>query len=189
MDTQTQTKKTLNPFHRWIVLKTSEETQKIITFCKQKGWDTAYLGKAPLPHLPARKGDWLIVPAHLDTSALPERAMARIRSIYTAGFRPQGFVLVHEAPKLLPANITERPDQTPASVIAPEVILKIRSTLKIFGGALGTIALATGAVALAILALSILLPVFLITVAVVIDPILVVVTKDNNWIEIDRWWN
>ena len=61
---------------------------------------------------------------------------------------------------------------------------------KISGAALGAGILSGSIVALAGLAILggiLLAPIGLLGAAVILDPILVVVTTDNYWIEIDRW--
>ena len=41
------------------------------------------------------------LPAQLDSTHIPARALERVQAIYAVGLRPQGFVVVHEAPPLL----------------------------------------------------------------------------------------
>jgi len=96
--------------------------------------------------------------------------MRRIHTLFSQGLRPQGFVVVHEAPMQLTASkpVTEEkpPEEWKGIGIAVSVIAKILGVI-LLGG--------------------MFLPIGLIAGAVMIDPILVVVTEDGYWIEIDRW--
>jgi hypothetical protein len=138
-------------------------------------------------------GDWLIVPVEQDSSPVPDRALRRVQDIFAAGIRPKGFVLVHEAPKLLSAPPAEQSQGLRMSAL-PDWL---RSGLKVTGTGLGVAGLALvaipGLVVLAVAALSlaamVMAPALLVVGAVVVDPILVAVTEDGYWVEIDRWWN
>jgi hypothetical protein len=75
----------------------------------------------------------------------------------------------------------------PIISIPPERVESIRTGLKAACGILGTAALATGTIVLGVLAIAALIPVALIAGVVLLDPILIAVTEENTWIEIDRW--
>ncbi|MGA7193992.1 MAG: hypothetical protein WBW94_10195 [Anaerolineales bacterium] len=153
------------------------ETQQLVTLGRRHRWPFQVLGKAPMLQEPVRLGDWLLVPAQEDSSAIPARSLKRIQAIFGAGLRPQGFVLVHEAPKLLkaPAKTKEKPIAQP-TMSTPAVLPD--STFDI------AIALGSG---IAVLASMIFPMLFLVAAAALADPILVAVTEDGYWIEIDRW--
>jgi hypothetical protein len=155
------------------------ETGALVSLAEQRRWPFQVLGQAPMPEAPVRLGDWLLVPAQYDTSPIPERAMDRIQAIFTAGIRPQGFVLVHEAPKLLQAPVEPkvRPQVQPAP--AP-VTPRSPDRGGDFAGALEAGLTALGS-------LLFFLP-YLFVAAVVVDPILCVVSQEGYWIEVDRWW-
>jgi hypothetical protein len=161
--------------------------QDLVTFGRSQGWDFPVLGYAPLPAQHVHVNGWLIVPAHLDSSPLPARAQQRMDAIFVAGIRPTGWLLVHEAPKLLPANVEEVEAPTPNTILSPKARQQTRSALKAVGTVLGGLAVATGTVALAVAAVVAFLPVILIAGLILIDPILVAVTEDGFWVEIDRW--
>ena len=144
-----------------------------------------------MPENPVRLGDWLLVPAQSDSTAIPVRSLARVHAIFLAGIRPQGFVLVHEAPKLLKA-----PQGTGSRGQGPTVETWLgRSTIKWISAVGGALVLAVAAVAglvmvaaaLIALASVLIVPAVLMAVALGVDPILVAVTDDDHWIEIDRW--
>jgi hypothetical protein len=153
----------------------SPETRQLVTLGRRHHWPFQVLGKAPMVQEPVRLGEWLLVPAQDDSSKLPDRALVRIQAIFAAGLRPQGFVLVHEAPKLLKAPVTpkEQPKVVPVTTASPQ------STSDLASG------LVTGFVALASMIFPML---FMVAAAVLADPILVAVTEDGYWIEIDRWY-
>ena len=160
------------------------QTSQWLSLGEQMGWSFRVLGKAPLPTTPIRVGQWLLVPAHLDSTPIPIRSYKRIQSIYAHGFRPEGFVVVHEAPMQLPP-----PKQNNISTQEPQI--KTRSYLKTMGmAALGIGAIAGATIvftSILILGSLILLPATIAAGVILIDPILIAVTEDDHWIEIDRW--
>lgn len=146
---------------------------------KKMGWPFQVLGKAPMLAEPIRIHDWLLVPAHQDSSPIPPRAYQRIQTIFTSGLRPQGFVLVHEAPKQIGAPKVEEKKKPDTNLLG-----KVGVAALGFGVLSGSLVAAIG---ILILGGLLLMPLGLLAAAVLIDPILVVVTKDGYWIEIDRW--
>ena len=155
------------------------QTKQLLTLGEDNHWPIQILGQAPMLEEPLRVREWVLMPALMDSTSLPDHAMERIHAVYKAGIRPQGFVIVHEAPLEIEAPL-------------PEVKRKTNSDLlkKIGGAALGAGLLSGSIVALvgiAILGGVLLAPIGLLGAAVVLDPILVVVTTDNYWVEIDRW--
>jgi hypothetical protein len=155
---------------------THPETARLISFGVSRGWTLVILGQAPMLQEPIRLKEWLLVPAHEDTSQIPPRALNRVRALYAVGIRPRGFVIVHEAPMALPAGET-------AQKINPLPIGNIE-----FEDAAANIGKAIGALAaFAVAATGIALMSGLAVGAVMLDPILIAVTQDNYWIEIDRW--
>ena len=144
--------------------KLSTPSIQLLNFGRKQGWKFNYLGKASLPDRPVHLEEWLIVPAHLDSSLVPDRAWERIQTIYASGYQPAGWLVIHEAPKLL---------------AAPKSIQPKRKKLWKYMAALGGVAAVGGLAAYIIPILG---------VAAVVDPILVLVTPEMDWIEIDRWF-
>ena len=142
----------------------STAARQVLTIGRQQGWMFNYLGKAPMPEQPLHIKDWLIIPALQDNSEIPPRAMERIQAVYASGYQPAGWVVIHEAPKLLEA---------------PKSIELKKPNLGKILAVLGGVA-AFGGLAAAIIPL--------LGVAAVVDPILVLVTPEMDWIEIDRWY-
>ena len=155
------------------------QTKQLLTLGKENRWPMQVLGKAPMLKQPIRVQDWLLVPSTMDSTSLPNQAIQRIKALYEAGIRPQGFVMVHEAPLQLKAPIPQE---------KPKVDQQL---LKKIGGAAIGLAVVTGsmvaAIGVAIIGGLLILPAGLLAAAVIIDPILVAVMPDDSWVEIDRW--
>ena len=170
-----------------IVAKTvtlTPQTNQWLSLGEQMSWSFRVLGEAPMPTLPIRTSHWLIVPAHLDNTPIPTRAYRKIQSIYAYGLRPKGFVVVHEAPMQLPL-----PEPQKTTIQEPRI--RTGSYLKMMGiAALGIGAIAGATIvftSILILGSLILLPATIAAGVILIDPILIAVTEDDRWIEIDRW--
>jgi len=184
MFTNTQTNLVMGDQSRSLKPASSPKVQEMMTLSKQHNWDFAVLGQASMPQQPVRLGDWLIIPAEQDGSEIPERALARVGAIFAAGIRPKGFVLVHEAPMLLPAPKEEQAESfQPVWMLNPATTQKAIGTLNF-----GVTALANVLAGAATLVATVILPAIFLTGAALIDPILIAVTEDDTWVEIDRWW-
>jgi hypothetical protein len=146
---------------------TCNQVQAFLALGDFMGWRPQVIGQAPMLAEPIRMQEWLLVPAQQDNTELPPRTLRRIKLIYKQGLHPQGFVVVHEAPMQLTA---------PAPVITEKTPVEWEQV----GQFAGSIAKGLGMLLLG----SLLLPLGLL---VMLDPILIVVTQDNYWIEIDRW--
>lgn len=152
--------------------------QQFINLARSNVWDISILGKAPMPTEPKRLHDWLIVPADQDTTPIPPQAMNRMRAIKKSGIKIKGFVIVHEAPMLLPApKIEEKPfletiDWGEVRRTMGEGLIEI---VKVTGTILG--GLAKGVLGTIFIGLALL------------DPICIVVLEDDTWIELYRWLN
>jgi|LSQX01.3.fsa_nt_gb hypothetical protein len=128
---------------------------QLLALGKANGWHFQKLGKAPIPVDPIHLDGWVLIPAEQDTHPIPNRTKLRINKVFASGIRPQAWVLIHEAPALLPA-----PNQRKASGVLAQVF-----GLFALGSVLST----------------------LVMTAAVVDPILVAITPEGEWIEIDRW--
>ena len=158
-----------------LILKTPGEcisqsqAQQFLALGDLMGWHPQLIGKAPMLEKPVRLQDWMLVPAQDDTTEIPQRTLKRIQTIYSQGLRPQGFVVVHEAPMQLAAP---KPEPVPKPEIQ-RTPFDLSKGVEIFVRVLGTLLMGTA-----------LLPLGLL---MVLDPIMVAVTEDGYWIEIDRW--
>ena len=152
--------------------------QQMLSLGRHNGWGFHILGYADLPEKPVRLEKWLIVPAHEDSSPIPVRTLERIQTIFAAGLRPQGFVVVHEAPMSLSApQRVQQSFEWPAPA-APQPGAPTRLS-SLTGLAEGLAAM------LGVITTTIFPMLFLGLLA--LDPIVVAVMDDGCWIEIDRW--
>jgi hypothetical protein len=169
----------------------SPAAKQLLSIGEDHYWNFRVLGKAPMLHEHVRVGDWMLVPAQEDTSPIPGRAMERIQTIFAAGIRPQGFVLVHEAPMLLTASTMKKEkQQANMNSAAPNLLMTENIDAMIKTIVPVAEAVCKLAVSLLTAGATVALPAaaFMFS-ALLLDPILVAVTEDGYWIEIDRWWN
>jgi hypothetical protein len=151
----------------------------LLIVARENHWAVQVFGKAPMVHQPIRVKKWLLVPATMDSTALPDKTMQRLHIICDEGIRPQGFVMVHEAPMQLKGpSAPQKPEPD------KEVLRKIGGAALGLGILSGSLVVAAGVVILSGL---LILPAGLLAAAALIDPILVAVMPDNTWVEIDRW--
>ena len=156
----------------------SPETQQVIALGEREGWHSAFLGRAQLPSEPVHLENWLIVPAAQDSSELPLRTYRRVQTLFANGIRPQGFVVVHETPRLL--GRSSREPEPAARRTAPrfqgnsETGSSVTQTLlsAVTKAVVGSLPFLFGTIALGM---------------AMIDPIVAAVMEDGSWIEIDRW--
>jgi len=156
----------------------SADTRQVLALGEQRRWPFRVLGTAPLPEEPVQLGGWLLVPAQQDSTPLPARTMTRIQAIFAAGIQPMGFVVVHEAPKLLKAPLESlEPRVSQAPTVTGTTLLpgSTSDALAAVGTAMSTMA-------------SIILPMFAFVAAAMLDPLIcAVLAPDSAWVEVDRW--
>ena len=136
------------------------QTQVLFRLAKEHHWKFKTLGNAPVPQEALRVENWLIIPAIEDKSFIPPHAFEKIEAVYKAGIQPQAWVVVHEAPMVLPETTATKKNQKRPFVLPYLIAL----------GGLGIWLAST-----------------VITTVAIVDPILIAITPDNDWIEIDRW--
>ena len=148
------------------------------TLGEREGWHFSLLGQAQLPEESVHLENWLIVPAGQDSSEIPLRTYQRIQTLFANGIRPQGFVVVHEAPKLLGQPKKEpdplsRQKASPFQQNADPVLSTAQALLSaVTKAVVGSLPFLFGTIAMGI---------------AMLDPIVVAVMADGSWIEIDRW--
>ena len=154
------------------------ETRQVITLGEEKGWSFNLLGRARLPEQPVQLDQWIIVPASQDSSEIPVRTYRRIQALFANGIRPQGFVVVHEAPRLLSAPPVVKPpayrEPFPPEIEKPK------------GAAIAT-GLVASLLSSALLGTSLTIFGALFLGLAMLDPVVVAVMEDGCWVEIDRW--
>ena len=153
------------------------QTRQILSLGRRNGWGFTVLGKADLPDRPIHLEKWLIVPAVHDSSEISPRTYEKIRAIYAEGIKPQGFVIVHEAPRYLAApkstskhnpapSYSPKKQATQPGIQVTDVLTSVMTVMA------STMMFALGALVMGV---------------ALIDPILVAVMEDGSWVEIDRW--
>ena len=149
------------------------------------------IGSACMLERPVFVDGWWLVPMGEDSSAIPRRACRRVEAIYAAGLRPKGFILAHEAPPVL-GDVSEAGEKTQATHPGLEQLTRgVRGQLS---GALskeslvGTVAPLVLKGLLGVLGAAATVIGFCGVLAVVaLDPVLIAVTEDGHWVEVDRW--
>lgn len=148
---------------------------QILDLGEKHGFDFRFIGVAPAPEEPVFVPGWWIVPAAQDQSEIPERSLQRVKLLLQAGILPQSFVIVHEVPQVV--DVPQLPQMIPPKIksgwITGESITG-HTTLPILAGVLAGIS-------------AVLVPLLFIGSLALIDPILIAITQEQEWIEIDRW--
>ncbi len=188
--------------------------ENLIAFFDRQGWKYKVLGRAEMPQSIAYVGNWVIVPSDADVSKIPDNAMDKVTAILAEGYRPKGFLLAHE---ITPNKARQRPKtafsipqsnwfeekakaRKTVSFPVPDWSKLTRYVSPVVSvlGELTKIAVICAGVALGVLALISIIKALLVVGGVILglvvlaagaglDPVLVVVSDDNYWIEIDRW--
>jgi len=193
-DTLLRASTRIAPIRRAVLTKVSPEASAIMEVGDAHSWPFRVLGRAPLALVdrPVYTGDWWVMKASDDTSALPAHAMERVQAIFHAGARPKDFVIAHEVPKLL---------KDPSTGTAPVLPWWRTELRKLMARPLLAMAVGGAIVVVAPLILGLLIKLLLgaalvlgatfgilgLGAVAVADPVLVAVTQDDVWIEIDRW--
>lgn len=160
----------------------SAEGSGLLALGQERHWKFRLLGKRPPLTRPTFRQQWWLVPVEEESGAIPPRALKRVRAIYQAGLRPQAFVIAHEAPPLLqsPQKRREGSNRQVSTPSSGEVLTPI---VAICGALLRGLGLL---LAMAVPALGALLGMALMA-AIAVDPRLIAITSEGEWIEIDRW--
>ena len=161
----------------------STQSAQMLSLGRRNGWGFQHLGYAELPERPVRLQDWLLVPANQDSTPVPPRTLERIKAIYLAGFRPKGFVVVHEAPKTFRAP---RPEQSTKRMLSAPATSQSVSNPGSPSSVSNPEAVADSLGSFFSLLATMLFPMLFIGL-LALDPIVVAVMDDGSWIEIDRW--
>jgi hypothetical protein len=139
------------------------------------------LGRSDAPIVPCRVGDWWMEPLNLFTKLSP-RASQRLDAVLALGITPRAVVLFHEIVPIDPPLPAANPFSTHASRWAAAVGAALLQAARVLGpltsrGAAAGVAWAARTVR-AIRTWFKGMP----------DPVLVIVTGDGYWVEIDRWY-
>ena len=81
MNTQTVSILTKERTHSQLTEQLDEEAVGLMRLGRLNNWDVAVLGYAPMPTQTVYLGEWMLSPAYLDSSQLPERTWQRVQAI------------------------------------------------------------------------------------------------------------
>ena len=177
--------------NRRIAVPPSPEASELVDLGVRRSWSFRPIGQAPLLERPHYLDGWWFLPVQEDTSALPARTLKRVGAIYEAGLRPRGFIVAHESPPMLMNveatarsergrhfdldEMATRVQQGFAHAFSRESLLGRAAPLVLSG----VLFILKGAV--------VVLGVCGVLAVVALDPVLIAVTEDGYWVEIDRW--
>jgi len=157
------------------IQKLSKETKEVMAIGKENHWGFRVLGPDEMITSPVYKDEWWYVPLEEDQSIIPEETKRRALTIESSGIKTQGFIVAHEAPKIL-ISTTDKPQPVKTQLIQNldtlgEAVVYILSG---FAAVFGFMLTALPYVLMA--------PAFLL-----IDPALIAVLEDGTWVELMRW--
>ena len=147
----------------------SNEVRQVLTVARNQHWGFRVLKNEPMISSPVYDDGWWFVPETDNESIIPTKALERVEKLKEMGFKIQGVIIAHEAPKLLAPPKTQ-PKVQPQKVQAPSIDV-------------GQVAGVAGSVFVTILTGLF----YLMLMAVTIDPAIIVVLKDQSWVEVYRW--
>jgi len=180
-----------------VMVRRSPRVREMVAVGRENHWRFRPMGRASVPTAPVRLRDWMLVPVEQDSSHIPARSLERVQALYEAGVRPKAYILAHETPRTLTASTVaeagpvkesfdwakirqeaarragQLAEHLPDWEVVGSVALKVLTVLGVTAGALAAVPV---------------LLVGLVATAVLVDPILIAVTEDDYWVEIDRWW-
>jgi len=180
-----------------VMVRRSRRVREMVAVGRENHWRFRPMGRASVPTAPVRLRDWMLVPVERDSSHIPARSLERVQALYEAGVRPKAYILAHETPRTLTASTVaeagpvkesfdwakirqeaarragQLAEHLPDWEVVGSVALKVLTVLGVTAGALAAVPV---------------LLVGLVATAVLVDPILIAVTEDDYWVEIDRWW-
>ena len=182
------------PIRNWmnqqVIVRASPEVRELVDVGRKHRWHFHAMGKAEIPTRPVFLRNWVLVPVEQDSSQIPARALERIQAIYEAGLRPKGFVIAHEAPRTL-ANPAQDEDSADGlridaeklkRIVLDDVLPRLTAALRVGAPLVGKCVLVALQGTLWVLG-----GIGMLAAVVLIDPVLIAVTEDGYWVEIDRW--
>lgn len=137
------------------------EARKAVQIGYENHWRFRVVGTGELPKNSYYKDEWVFVPVEA-----PQIAHDRLETLKRSGIRFKGFVIAHEAPRVLtaPATIPKKPDFKNKDIV-PDVGTMVRD-----------------------LAMGLLFVFSVVFQAVLLDPALIVILEDGTWLEVMTWY-
>ncbi len=139
----------------------SYQARQAIQIGRMHHWRFRVVGTGEVPTQPFYKEEWVYVPVKK-----PEMGQDRLQALISRGIRIKGFVIAHEAPRLLSAPASKPKNANTTSVgILPETQTVIDNLVS-----------------------GMLLFFSLVFQVVLLDPALIVVLDDGTWLEVMSWY-
>lgn len=140
----------------------SSDARKAVQVGYENHWRFRVVGQGNVPEKSFYKDEWVFVPV-----AAPTMAQDRLDTLKRSGIRFKGFVVAHEAPRLLTAPAPKKHDfkNSQTETILPDASIffgKLLQGLFFFIGLLFQVAL--------------------------LDPALIVILEDGSWLEVMTWY-
>ena len=179
-----------NWMKRQVIVRASPEVRELVDVGRKHRWHFHAMGKAEIPARQIFLRNWMLVPVEQDTSLIPARALERVQAIYEAGLRPKGFVIAHEAPRTL-ANPAQDEDYADGPridaeklkrIVLDDVLPRLTAALRVGAPLVGKCVLVALQGTLWVLG-----GIGMLATVALLDPVLIAVTEDGYWVEIDRW--
>lgn len=169
-----------------VTIRTTGQQQVALAQVEQEiGFTLPIVGRSQAPIFPQQVGKWWMEPVTSQT-VLPPRARQRLQAVLRSGIRIKAIVLFHEIPSAPPRATAWQRMRDAAPAVGKHLLIAVGALLT------GMVALlAVAAVAALLLAIGSALLV-LGALALIgqsgVDPCLVVVTEEGDWLEVDRWY-
>jgi hypothetical protein len=154
----------------------SSQAKKLLTLSKVNHWNFRVLGEAPYPQTSIYTGDYWIVPLEEEKEPIPQWVAKRAVAIMETGVPIQGFVVVHEALKVLEAKHQPlKPPKIPYEKLGRAAWVAAKVT-----------AVAVALASMAVIAMMTSLA-FMTGAVMLADPALIAVTEDGTWVLVACW--
>jgi len=138
----------------------SYEARKAVQVGYDNHWRFRVVGQGDVPERSYYKKEWVY-----EAVEAPQKGLDRIETLRRSGISIKGFVVAHEAPKLLTAPAPKKDFKNTTPVILPDIGKVVSS-----------------------LAMGLLWFMALIFQVALLDPALIVVLEDGTWLEVMTWY-
>jgi len=160
-------------------LKTDSQSNRILAIAKECGWDDVrVVGEGGVINQPIELNGWLVMPIGLYKKSIPPEAFQRVETIINAEGKMKGFLIADDL----------RSGEKQSANARFEIPAVSPDWGKIATG-IGKVAAVVAVITAVISFLPILLGVGAIGAALVYDPLLIVVTAEDEWVCIYEWFH
>jgi hypothetical protein len=140
----------------------SQEAYRAVRIGYENHWRFRVVGHGDVPQESFYRDEWVFEPVDA-----PQMAQDRLDALQRSGIRFKGFVIAHEAPRLLAAPAPKKHDfkNNQTGAILPD-------NSELFAG----------------MVQGVLFLISLIFQAALLDPALIVILEDGTWLEVMTWY-